>query len=324
MRIAVLADVHANAIALKQVLLDSIDRDVESYWLLGDLIGYGPDPVHCLRWLKEMSSSIEWVMGNHDAMAADILSHEGTGNQSNGGQKVFKENGLSVSAQCKYLQLSDWQNTKPDAIKAIFFNRIGIHEEEDLNQFFTHEFTPERYDPRVLDLDGTRYILVHDSQASKFRYLYPWQAELNLPSEFKILWQQQDGCGKPVVECIGHSHIPFIIKVNSRLTGKSSDFAPLQPYPDTEYELGENPVILNPGSVGQPRNKDQRSSYMILDTSRRSVTFYRVKYEVEKTVRELQEKGYPVELQCLLRKATSAKATPEDWENFYEQTRGAG
>jgi protein phosphatase len=46
--------------------------------------------------------------------------------------------------------------------------------------------------------------------------------------------------------------------------------------------------ILNPGSVGQPRDGDPRASYAILDTETWSFSIYRVKYDVEAVIRKLE------------------------------------
>jgi diadenosine tetraphosphatase ApaH/serine/threonine PP2A family protein phosphatase len=52
-------------------------------------------------------------------------------------------------------------------------------------------------------------------------------------------------------------------------------------------------VLLNPGSVGFPRDKTGPASYALLDTEKREVTFRSVTYEVDATRRKLDEMGYP-------------------------------
>src|SRR6266498_3268202 len=68
MRIAVLSDIHSNYYALERVLDHARQSGVDRYWLLGDLVGYGPHPVECMQWFKDNYHRIDWVMGNHDAM----------------------------------------------------------------------------------------------------------------------------------------------------------------------------------------------------------------------------------------------------------------
>lgn len=52
-----------------------------------------------------------------------------------------------------------------------------------------------------------------------------------------------------------------------------------------EIEI-EGTQVVNPGSVGQPRDGDPRSSYAIFDTVTASVEFHRVEYDIEETARE--------------------------------------
>jgi len=62
--IAIISDVHANAEALRTVLADIKGRAISRIICLGDIIGYGPDPLECVDLVRE---HCEWsLMGNHD------------------------------------------------------------------------------------------------------------------------------------------------------------------------------------------------------------------------------------------------------------------
>ncbi len=65
MRVAVLADVHANLAALHAVLRECDVQRVDQTWFLGDLVGYGAEPAACLHALQERTD--RWIRGNHDA-----------------------------------------------------------------------------------------------------------------------------------------------------------------------------------------------------------------------------------------------------------------
>ena len=55
MRIALLADIHGNELALNAVLRDIEARGgVNAYWILGDLVALGPQPVRVLETLSEL------------------------------------------------------------------------------------------------------------------------------------------------------------------------------------------------------------------------------------------------------------------------------
>ncbi|MEM7481287.1 MAG: metallophosphoesterase family protein [Acidobacteriota bacterium] len=56
--------------------------------------------------------------------------------------------------------------------------------------------------------------------------------------------------------------------------------------PDARY-------LINPGSIGQPRDRDPRAAYMIYDSDRRVVRWYRVPYSVEAAQRRIVNAGLP-------------------------------
>src|SRR5436309_2642374 len=60
----------------------------------------------------------------------------------------------------------------------------------------------------------------------------------------------------------------------------------------TEVELAGR-WLLNPGSVGQPRDGDPRAAWLLLDTEARTASFHRIAYDVEKTQADMREKGLP-------------------------------
>lgn len=72
MRSLVLADVHADAGALERVLEDAAGG-WDRLLLLGDLVGYGREPVHVVARLRELAPAAA-VLGNHEAMLAELLA----------------------------------------------------------------------------------------------------------------------------------------------------------------------------------------------------------------------------------------------------------
>ena len=71
MRIAILTDVHSNREALEAVLADAAACAVDRFAILGDIVGYGPDPVWCLDKVTDLvAAGAICVKGNHDAAAA--------------------------------------------------------------------------------------------------------------------------------------------------------------------------------------------------------------------------------------------------------------
>lgn len=68
MRYGIFGDIHGNFEALEAVLVDMQDQGVTHPLCLGDVVGYGADPVACLQWVQQLNCPI--VKGNHDEEAA--------------------------------------------------------------------------------------------------------------------------------------------------------------------------------------------------------------------------------------------------------------
>lgn len=106
---------------------------------------------------------------------------------------------------------------------------------------------------RRLEIDGRSYFLVHATPRD------PLDEYLNDDADG---WRQRLADVDADFICVGHTHVPF------------------------EIDLGAKRVI-NPGSVGQPRDGDPRASYAVIDNG--VVQFKRVPYDIDETVRLLHE-----------------------------------
>lgn len=91
---------------------------------------------------------------------------------------------------------------------------------------------------------------------------------------------------------VGHTHIPFICRFICRK--KKEGVVEKVDLPlDTPFQLGEERLMVNPGSVGQPRDGDLRSSYVIYDEDKSSLEFRRVSYDFQATQRKIRQAGLP-------------------------------
>jgi diadenosine tetraphosphatase ApaH/serine/threonine PP2A family protein phosphatase len=87
---------------------------------------------------------------------------------------------------------------------------------------------------------------------------------------------------------VGHSHVPLAIVLSNGEFG--GGHAP----EGTDVDLGaEARLLLNPGSVGQPRDGDPRAAWLLLDFDSGRAEFRRVSYPVERTQHEIRERGLP-------------------------------
>ncbi|MBW1850231.1 MAG: metallophosphoesterase family protein [Deltaproteobacteria bacterium] len=95
--------------------------------------------------------------------------------------------------------------------------------------------------------------------------------------------------GKGNVCLYGHTHKQKIWRMDVR--GK---VAPVDIPSDGIVRLNkEEFYLLNPGSVGQPRNGDPRSSYLVLDTDEGTVRFRLVEYDISTTMGKVVDAGLP-------------------------------
>ena len=86
---------------------------------------------------------------------------------------------------------------------------------------------------------------------------------------------------------VGHSHVALQITASAH--DVDGGLAPA----GTIVELGDARTLLNPGSVGQPRDGDPRAAYLLLDLTARRAEFRRVDYDVARTQKEMAEAGLP-------------------------------
>jgi diadenosine tetraphosphatase ApaH/serine/threonine PP2A family protein phosphatase len=86
---------------------------------------------------------------------------------------------------------------------------------------------------------------------------------------------------------VGHSHVALqILQSGDELEGAVAPAG-------TEVDVDGVRALLNPGSVGQPRDSDPRAAYLLLDLDARRASFRRVEYDVARTQREIRDAGLP-------------------------------
>ena len=90
---------------------------------------------------------------------------------------------------------------------------------------------------------------------------------------------------------LGHSHLPFVCD-------EDGNVSPLQP--GAELALDGLRVVVNPGSVGQPRDGDLRAAYALYDPDAHTLTHHRVAYDIERTQVKMASAGLPDSLAARL------------------------
>jgi diadenosine tetraphosphatase ApaH/serine/threonine PP2A family protein phosphatase len=87
---------------------------------------------------------------------------------------------------------------------------------------------------------------------------------------------------------VGHSHIPIALQLSD-----GGELAGGLARGGSELELSDGRWLLNPGSVGQPRDGDPRAAFLLVDLDSRHAHFRRVPYDVEQTQSEIRDAGLP-------------------------------
>lgn len=108
-----------------------------------------------------------------------------------------------------------------------------------------------------LKVDGQAIAIYHGSPRDDDEYLY----EIDTGPELIEMCECR-------IMIVGHTHIPFVKRF-------------------------QDGMLINPGSVGQPRDGDRRASYAILDTEHEEVTISRKSYDIESVHRGVLEAGLP-------------------------------
>lgn len=113
--------------------------------------------------------------------------------------------------------------------------------------------------PRTLEVADGRILVVHDHPEYVDRYVRPRQFP-----EIRQYLDDYDAC------ILGHTHVQHEATVEGKL-------------------------ILNPGSVGQPRDDDPRAGYAVLDTETTpmAVELHRVGYDIDRVQTAIREAGLP-------------------------------
>jgi diadenosine tetraphosphatase ApaH/serine/threonine PP2A family protein phosphatase len=203
--------------------MPKVDRLV----VLGDIVGYGPDPNAVIDRLRSVRARA--VMGNHDA---------------------------AVLAPA----LLDWFN--PHAAAAARWTRIVLTEES--RRYLTSL-------PKLGRLGRHRY--VHGSP----RKPYIWEYILDDLQALEILLK----LGRRLC-FFGHTHLPRIFTEEGEQVPEVGVPIPLPAS-----------ALVNPGSVGQPRDGNPDASFAVVDLEASTVRFGRVPYDIPVTQAKIREAGLP-------------------------------
>jgi diadenosine tetraphosphatase ApaH/serine/threonine PP2A family protein phosphatase len=168
---------------------------------------------------------------------------------------------------------------------------LGVLGQLDLEEFAPDAVVSARWTREVLR-DGPRAYLESLKPAARTAGVELFHASPRDPVWDYVLSAEAAEAAFELTEeplvLVGHSHVPLALaSVDGSMAG---GLAP----EGTEAELGADArLVLNPGSVGQPRDGDPRAAWLLLDYGSARASFHRVPYAFERTQEEIRERGLP-------------------------------
>lgn len=146
--------------------------------------------------------------------------------------------------------------------------------------------------------DGAREFLAGLHAADESREVALYHASPRDHVWEYVLWPEQAGeCIAKQAErvaLIGHSHIALCFRAAD--DGDTDATEGAQVSGGTKLDIGDGRWLLNPGSIGQPRDGDPRAAWLELDTGAWTATYRRTEYEVGRAAESIVAAGLPEHL----------------------------
>ena len=95
---------------------------------------------------------------------------------------------------------------------------------------------------------------------------------------------------------VGHTHVPVIFEEQINGFRRINVSQPTYGQRRDPILLGSERLIINPGSVGQPRDSDPRAAYALLDTESKRWVYQRVAYPIHEVQERMEKHGMPKRL----------------------------
>lgn len=280
MILAVLSDIHSNPWALAaaiQMARKKCGNEVR-FCFLGDVIGYGPRPLECIHQIKQLDEEGALYRDHADGRAALVA-----GNHEYAWWYFEQQEGLSAQldqiavvdspdarlAQIIYLTRQLWgmqerpgnrASLKVAQVQALVSNMLALRADPEVTNWYRQQIAIPNFCQQVFSgssLAGWTILLVHasleDPVAGELRELRSQLPKINRYMRINC----RKVCGTRAIFLHGHTHIPMWFSDDRP---NAHDIIYHQ-----RLHLGSSISLLNPGSVGQPRDYDIRPAFMILD-----------------------------------------------------------
>ena len=275
MKIGIISDIHSNLFGL-ECTLKFLEDKIDTLIIAGDIVGYGPQPTETLDYLLDFPiKEKHYTLGNHDL----------------GVRLAYCElNGMDNCSED--IQILKFFKTQP-AAQAMFTQNAKELTKDHYN-FLTKLPIKSNF-----KLDDKTVYLTHGTPSKKKsenigRYLSapPVQQTRTTIDNAKRFKDTR----KSDIVIVGHTHQRFYINRNllfgwSHLSDRYSNI-PVR-YPK-KFSFKEDKLIINPGSVGQPRDGNPDASFALIDLEDQNITFHSLKYPRERFYQLIKKKCDPL------------------------------
>ena len=260
MKYAILADVHANLEALTAVMGRVRAVGVDQIVCLGDIVGYYADPEACIEIIRDCGAAC--VAGNHDRVAAGLKEPEGFSETARR-SILWTRDRLGADA-VRYLRDLPLVRTLPPAGAAR--DAGGGAGQQGAGAGAVRPF-----------------LAVHAALHPRPNEDVRLESQAEARASFDVLASDFPG----VNLCFfGHTHRP----ASYRRKGGAVDAAPTAAGVPLTLDA-DALYLVNPGSVGRPRDGDPRAAFLIYDAERRVVLRERVQYDRAARDRKAERAG---------------------------------
>ena len=272
MRIGVISDIHSNFHALEAVL-KSLEGEIDKLICTGDFVGYGPQPRESVDFFIDYPLPIFFCLGNHDLGVRYIYS--------------CRSKDLLQSDQ-KILRSFNFRESASEMLKR---NAKDLHEEH-------FQFLSNLPFKQIFQLGQTKLYITHGTPSVRRtenvgRYLLP--PPLQHPEVTSKRLKNDNKAENADIIIVGHTHRRFLIirdglfswsLIEDILNNKPTKF-PLK------FSFQDKRIIINPGSVGQPRDGTGNASFSIIDLNEKTIEFHDLEYQMQAFYKLTKKKCVP-------------------------------
>ncbi len=185
---------------------------------------------------------------------------------------VMKKAKFSILGNHDQAALFDPEGFNPVALRAIYWTRDRLDDTTGGRQSVANK----RWDfisELLKQHSNGDFLFVHGSPRDPTNeYVFP-ETIYDGPKMRSMFERVRQYCFQ------GHTHMPGVF---------TEDLEFIEPHQcDHEFQLEREKLMVNVGSVGQPRDENPKSCYVILDHDKKRIYFRRVEYDVEKTIKKI-------------------------------------